>query len=272
MRMWKQAAVILLLAGLITGCAGGEPATEEERYTPTGQNNPSVDKNKYDDSCFVQVDGFTVYEGEVTSYTGIDVSSYQQEIDWEQVFEAGVSFAILRIGYRGHTYGALNLDPRFEENLKGAQEAGLDVGVYFFSQATSPEEAEEEARQVLEWLDGRTLTYPVVFDWETIDGGGVRTDEVSSKTVTECAKAFCSVIERAGYTPMVYFNRSQGYDIMDLEQLQEYDFWLASYSEVPNFNYHFEMWQYSCTGSVPGIEVNVDLNLCLTEYPKQPKA
>lgn len=265
---WKRAAALLLLVCLLTGCAGKEPVAEEG-YTPTGQNNSGVDKNKYDDASFVQVGGFTVYEGDASSYVGVDVSSYQKEINWTQVAEAGVSFAMLRVGYRGYTLGGLNPDSMFEANLTGAQEAGLDVGIYFFSQAITPSEAEEEAWQVVEWIKGLDITYPVVFDWEPIDGDEARTDGVTPETVTECAKAFCAVIESAGYTPMIYFNRSQGYDVMDLEQLQQYDFWLASYSELPNFNYHFEMWQYSCTGSVPGIEGNVDLNLCLTEYPKQ---
>lgn len=274
MKIPARAAALLLVLALLSGCSSGGTPTEEERpvYSPTGQDNPNVDQNPYDLDCFVQVDGFTVYRGEAPSYVGVDVSSYQQEIDWTQVAAAGVSFAMIRVGYRGYTYGTLNQDPCFEANIQGALAAGLDVGVYFFSQAVSAEEAQEEALQVLEWVEGYPITYPVAFDWEPVEGEDVRTDGVTSETVTQCVRAFCSVIAEAGYTPMVYFNRGQGYAVMDLEQLQEYSFWLASYTDVPDYAYHFEMWQYSCTGSVPGIQGNVDLDLCLTEYAPEEDA
>ena len=176
---------------------------------------------------------------------------------------------MIRVGYRGYSTGNLNPDPYFEANIQGALDAGLQVGIYFFSQAMNKEEAMAEAVQVLEWIRDYDVTYPVVFDWEEITGAEARTDTVSAETVTECAKAFCGVIQSAGYIPMVYFNRTQGYEIMDLAQLTDYDFWLARYTEVPDFEYHFEMWQYSSTGTVPGIEGNVDLNLCFVDYPME---
>ena len=157
-------------------------------------------------------------------------------------------------------------DANFTANIEGALAAGLDVGVYFFSQAVSTEEAVEEAKATLEWIADYEITYPVVFDWEEITYDEARTDSVDPETVTQCVKAFCDTVQEAGYIPMVYFNKNQGYDIMNLEELAGYEFWLAGYSESPSFEYAFEMWQYSATGTVTGIQGNVDLNICLVDY------
>ena len=275
-RMTKLAALALSAALLLAGCAGQpepseSPEPEDTGYAATGRDNPNVDKNEYRDDAFVQVGGFTIYTGEdAASHIGVDVSTHQGEIDWPQVAGAGVRFAMIRAGFRGYTGGGIYQDAQFEANIRGALDAGLRVGVYFFSQATTPEEAREEARQTLAWIEPYDVTYPVVFDWEEITHDSARTDGVEPETVTECIKAFCAEVEAAGHRPMVYFNKNQGYDVMDLEQLAGYEFWLAGYSQTPSFQYDFEMWQYSCTGSVPGIQGDVDLNLCLVDYPQAP--
>ena len=273
----KQAAVLALgLALLFSGCAEpaeetvAPPEPEESIYVPTGRDNPNVTKNDYQDDAFVKVGGFTIYTGgDAASHIGVDVSSHQQEIDWTQVAQSGVRFAMIRAGYRGYgESGGIYRDECFDANMQGALDAGLRTGVYFFSQATTPEEAKEEAKQTLEWLAGYDVTYPVVYDWESIPHAKARTDDVSPETVTQCVRAFCDEIRAAGYIPMVYFNQSQGYEIMNLEALEKegYGFWLAEYAESPNFQYNFQIWQYSCTGTVPGVEGDVDLNLCLTDF------
>ena len=193
---------------------------------------------------------------------GIDVSFYQGEIDWEAVAADGVEFAMIRLGYRGYTEGGLRLDSRFEENIIGALSAGLEVGVYFFSQALTPQEAEEEADFVLQALAPYRVTYPVVFDWEFITPGSqARTDAMDGQTLTQCAQAFCGAVARAGYQPMVYFNQDMGYLTYDLSQLAEIPFWLAEYDTSPDFYYHFRLWQYTHTGTVDGIQGSVDWNL-----------
>lgn len=168
---------------------------------------------------------------------------------------------MIRVGYRGYSQGTLQMDERFQENMDGALAAGLDVGVYFFSQATSVLEAEEEADFVLSAVRGYPIKYPVVFDWEFIDGAEARTNGMDGDTVTQCAAAFCDLISVAGYTPMVYFNQELGYLFYQLDQLDASQFWLAEYDTKPDFFYDFEMWQYTHTGVVPGIQGNVDLNL-----------
>lgn len=135
------------------------------------------------------------------------------------------------------------------------------MGVYFFSQAVTPEEAEEEADYVLDILDGQELAFPVAFDWETIAGDEARTDGLDGETMTRCAAAFCKRIEDAGYRPAVYFNQTQGYLRYDLRELTDYELWLAEYDSAPDFYYHFDLWQYSHTGRVDGIQGDVDLDL-----------
>ena len=146
----------------------------------------------------------------------------------------------------------------------------MQVGVYFFSQAVTPREAEEEAYQLLEWMKGYNITYPVVFDWEEQDKEESRTQGADGNTVTACALAFCKVIQDAGYLPMTYGSPRKVYnDGILLEYLQDYPFWLAHYTkntEPTSFRYNYQMWQYSSSGQVDGIEGRVDLNICLADW------
>lgn len=229
----------------------------------------SVAVNGWDAAAFAptQEGWITYHGGGVTARTGIDVSSHQGEIDWQQVAGAGIEFAMLRAGYRGYgEEGRLVIDEQFQTNLRGALDAGLEVGVYFFSQATTVWEAEEEAQLLLDTLKGADVTYPVVFDWERVHTSAARTDAVTAKSVTLMAEAFCSRVAQAGYTPGIYFNQDMGYLELDLERLSDCVFWLAEYDERPEFYYHFDLWQYSCTGAVPGIGGDVDLNLSFRDF------
>ena len=219
--------------------------------------------NPYDRSAFTVDDqGRLTYEKDgKRAKTGVDVSIYQGEVDWPAVAADGIDFAILRLGHRGYTQGGLFLDETFEQNLKGALDAGLEVGVYFFSQAVTPDEARQEADYILSVLDRQELPFPVAFDWESIPGADARTDGLDGETLTRCAAAFCARVADAGYRPAVYFNQTQGYLHYDLRDLTDYDLWLAEYHAAPDFYYHFDMWQYSHTGHVEGIAGDVDLDL-----------
>lgn len=249
--------------------SAAEEAQPEEILTVQYRNHilevlENVPANTYDASLFQRdAAGFLRY---ADAPVGIDVSSYQGVIDWPQVAAAGVDFAMIRLGLRGYTKGSIMTDATFEQNISGALAAGLDVGVYFFSQAVSVWEAEEEAGFVLEQLRGYELTYPVVFDWESINDPSARTNNVSSAELTLFAQAFCEKIAAAGYTPAIYFNQDQGYLGYQLDRLADYGFWLAEYGEAPGFFYEFGFWQYSERGSVPGIGGNVDLDLDLRAY------
>ena len=231
-----------------------EPPEETEPTLPPPPPNP------YDDLDF-QYDGrfLKLIEGE--SIAGIDVSRWQYDIDWEAVADAGAEFAIIRIGYRGSETGKINPDAYAQANLEGAAAAGLDIGVYFFSQALTREEAEEEAYYVLDIIKDHNITMPVVFDWERVRNENSRSVEMDRRTLTDCAKTFLETIELAGYNAMVYFNSHQSRNLYYLAELKEYDFWLASYTDRMDFPYQVDMWQYTDTGRIPGIETDCDFNV-----------
>lgn len=208
---------------------------------------------------------YTSPEG-VRALKGIDVSKYQGRIDWEAVRDDGVEFAIIRIGYRGYTKGQMYRDARWEENLKGALDAGLQVGVYFFSQAVTEAEARAEARVVLDCLEGYDITFPVVYDVEEAGSSAARTNGLSVRQRTDNAIAFCETIEEAGYRPMIYSYTRVLASLVDLSRLTDYGLWVAQYYDAPFFPYDFQIWQYSSTGQVDGINGNVDLNLSFVDY------
>ena len=140
---------------------------------------------------------FYVEDEQITSKFGVDISSHQGIIDWETVKEAGVEFALIRAGYRGYGSGELVEDERFHENMQGAMDAGIEVGVYFFSQAITPEEALEEADLTLSMIEGYEFSYPVIFDWEFVSAAEARTSDISVTGLTDCTVAFCKAIEEA---------------------------------------------------------------------------
>lgn len=192
---------------------------------------------------------------------GIDVSKWNQEINWAAVKEEGVEFAIIRCGYRGASSGALVIDPRYEENIQGAIDAGIPVGVYFFTQALDEVEAVEEASMVIRLIEAYDVDYPVFLDSESAGGSG-RADGLTAKERTAAHKAFLETISAAGYETGVYASRNWLYDRINMTDLSEYKTWLAEYAEVPAYEGYYDMWQYTSKGTVNGISTNVDLNLC----------
>ena len=152
-------------------------------------------------------------------------------------------------------------DSMFRQNYEGAKAAGLQVGVYFFSQAISEEEAVQEANFVVKQLQGCKLELPVTYDWELIYDDTARTDNVPVDVLTDCCLAFSGVVEHAGYEPMIYQNKRTSLLKLDLPRLQGISFWLAEYGSIPTYYYDCQYWQYSCKGKVPGIEGDVDLNI-----------
>ncbi len=225
-----------------------------------------VERHTYRADCFI-------HEGDVLSYAGderynyrvgIDVSSFQGDVDWAAVKEAGIEFVIIRLGYRGYGQaGTLCLDKKFIRNIEGAQAQGLDVGVYFFAQAVNEEEAIEEAEFVLQYLEGYELQLPVVYDPESILDDTARTDDVTGEQFTKNTLAFCERIEEAGYEAMVYSNMLWEAYKFDLAQLSDYPIWYADYEALPQTPYRFSFWQYTNTGRVPGIVGDVDYNIQL---------
>lgn len=234
-------------------------------YTPIDE---SLNQNDYDFDNIVSTDKEKQYveSGTVKSIKGIDVSTYQGNIDWEKVKADGVEYAIIRVGYRGYGTGKIVLDDKFEKNIENATKAGIKVGVYFFSQAISVEEAREEALYVIDKVSGYKLDYPIVFDMEEIAEDEYRTKDLTKQQRTEITKAFCDTVIQSGHKAMVYGNIKWFMEQVDLSELEEYDKWFAQYFNTPFFPYELAMWQYTGKGQVDGIEHAVDLNICFKEY------
>lgn len=221
-----------------------------------------------DMNSLVTRNGYAFYKEneEITSIAGIDVSEHQGDIDWNAVKNAGIEFAIIRVGYRTYGGGEITLDTTFEQNLRNADAAGIKTGVYFFSQAIDPEEAIEEADAVIDAIRPYNITYPVIFDWELITGDSARTDTMTVDNLADACISFCERVKSAGYTPMIYQNKNTTMFKLDLPKLQDYDFWLAEYGDKPTYYYDYQMWQYSSTGKVPGINGEVDMNISFKDY------
>ena len=199
------------------------------------------------------------------SVFGIDVSKWNKEIDWQKVKAAGVEYAIIRCGYRGASTGALVEDPYFEKNIKNATEAGVRVGVYFFTQATTPVEAVEEASMVLMLCNQYKISFPLYIDTEGAGGNG-RADGLDVETRTAVCTAFCETIENAGYTAGVYASKNWLTGKLDAQKLSPYSVWLAQYSGKPSYQGTYDMWQYTSAGTVDGISTLVDFNVSYMDY------
>lgn len=262
--IWRGiGAGLLLLTSLILILSGSPAPSVSETTAPTQTTPATPEKNPLNAGDFAW-DGNYLTCLSAESVPGIDVSTHQGQIDWQQVRAAGIEFVMIRLGYRGTSEGGLYADEWAQRHYEGARAAGLKVGGYFFSQAIRPEEAILEADFILQLTRNWQLDMPLVYDWEYVSDDS-RTANVDARTVTDCAKAFCDMIERAGHNAMVYFNPNQSRNGMYLEELTDYGFWLAMYSQEMTFEYRVDMWQYSDTGTVPGIDGPVDLNLYFPE-------
>lgn len=228
--------------------------------------------NTYAEENFVQEEnGLVSYqeEGETLTKKGIDVSKYQGEIDWSAVKNDGIDYAIVRVGVRGYSEGAILEDELFHQNMKGAIENGIPVGVYFFTQALNEVEAKEEAEFVIERLQGYSLTYPVYLDIEDVKKTNCRTNALTMEERTHNAKVFLETVAAAGYQPALYGNMKTYMLMLDLASLEQYDKWFAGYTLPIYYPYEYKMLQYSEKGKVAGIPGAVDVNICFKDYTAQ---
>lgn len=233
--------------------------------------NPYLSRHGYDFTRLVcQSNLMKYYENEKkVSYVGVDISKAQDYIDFVKVKKAGIDFCMIRVGARGYGSGQMILDEYFTDNIKRATDAGLKVGVYFFSQAVSEEEAVEEANMVIEQLEGRQLSYPVAFDMELIPNDTARTDSLTREQRTSITRAFLNAIATAGYKTVIYGNKEWLVKKIDLSRLTEYDVWLSQQEDIPDYPYRFTMWQYDLDGSIDGIAGKVGLNISFIDYSEK---
>lgn len=224
------------------------------------------------DNFTMQENGEIVYTDDsqiVQSLKGIDVSKHQGEINWKKVAGDDISYAFIRAGFRGSTEGKLVEDEYFKDNIEGTLDNGIHVGIYFYTQTVTEQEAEEEAEFVIDLIKKYDVTYPVVFDIEEVTSSSARTSKMTKEDYTKATIAFCEKIKEAGYTPMIYGNLKSFMIMLDMEQLEDYEKWFAFYDMPVYFPYAFSIWQYSSKGSVNGISGEVDLNICMKDFSQQ---
>lgn len=241
-----------------------EPPTEETQM-------PTVppEKNPYNRRDFQFGSNNYLLCTQQDSYPGIDVSSFQGLIDWQKVKASGIRFAMIRLGYRGYGQaGNMVEDDYARRNLEEARKAGLEIGAYFFSQATTVDEVDDEIFFFMKILGDTELTMPIVLDWERVGVETARTNNVDAETLTAMQKHFCKTMVDFGYTPMVYFNWHLAESNLYLSELEDYPFWLALYQNYMTYPFRVEMWQYTCTGRVPGIQGDVDINVYMPDPTK----
>lgn len=259
----RTKAIVIAVLAMILLVSIVRMNTVRGSYDGLGEEQ-TLAANPYKTEGFYWNNGLRYYrDAHYTSKVGIDVSAYQKEIDWQKVAGTGVKFAMIRVGYRGSTAGSIVEDARFQENIRGARAAGLDVGVYFYSMAKNTDEAVEEAKYTIRKIRKQGVTYPVAFDMEEYATGRVK--NLTNQQRTEIADAFCSVVKQNGYIPMVYGNPTWLRNYVDLDYLSGYDIWLAHYikTDITNFPYEYKMWQYSAAGKLAGITGKVDMNIMM---------
>lgn len=230
-----------------------------------------VSTNGYEPSDFVETDGVVEYIGG-DSAVGINVNSKSGDIDWNQVKQSGVDYAMIRVGHRETMKGRIIPDTKFAQNIQGATDAGLPVGVYFYSKAVTDAEASAEAKWLLEQIHGYSVKYPIAFYWEydLKDDGtqdeSSRTVRCNGEQVTGFIDTFCNEIKTAGFTPCYYASKNMAYQRLNLSRLSNYDMWYAEFKPKPSFYYDFKMWQYTKEGDVPGISVKVPISISMKSY------
>jgi len=252
-----------------------QPPTEPPTQPPTdppkdpsdgGSNNGTLVDNPFVSTDFVKNGHFISCKKEKTAI-GIDVSRWQEKIDWNKLKAAGVDYVMIRAGFRGTAWsGKLVEDTFVKQHYEGAKAAGLKVGFYFYSQARTVKEAQEEAKFFMEIVKDFDVDLPLVCDWEYANKSvNPRLYGLSKRRITDCIKAFCETIQAGGYYPMAYLNNYVLNNKVYIKELAAYGLWYADYRNYLNTDFRVDMWQYTDRGRVSGISGNVDLNVIFLE-------
>lgn len=233
--------------------------------------NSSIPANTYELTNLIRHGNMMKYfvGDKQVSYVGVRISEESDYVDFTDLKKAGVDFCMIRVGARGYSTGQLVVDDNFKDNIKGATDAGLDVGVYFFSQAVSEEEARAEAALVLEQIREYDVDYPIAFDMEYILNDDSRIDELSRNDKTKIARAFLQDIETAGYKPILYGSKAWLIQEINLLKLEGYDVWLGEPGDIPDYPYQFMMWEYSDSAKIDGISGYANMSISFIDYSEK---
>lgn len=261
--------------------AQNDPATDGKHTLITNRDgteewvliSPYLTKNTFDFTKMEDKAGLKRYmeNGRKTSYVGVDISKHTGKVSFDRIKAAGVDYVMIRLGSRGYSTGQITLDENFKENMEGAIEAELDIGVYFYSQAISPDEAIQEVNFVVQNLEPYRahLKYPVAFNMGFVSNDKSRIEGLSREDKTTVTASFMEGIRAAGYVPMIYGDKEWLLKEIDMTKLQDYDVWLSQEEEIPDYPYRYSMWQYNTDGVVNGIDGGADLNICFINYSER---
>ncbi|MCR5674018.1 MAG: glycoside hydrolase family 25 protein [Lachnospiraceae bacterium] len=230
-----------------------------------------VPKNDYDlkNSLINENGSLTYKDNKRESIKGVDLSKYNGTVDFSKLKENGIGFAMLRLGSRGYGTGKIDLDEKFVEYAQNAQVAGIQTGAYFYSQAVNETEAVEEANYIVGAVSGFNIKYPIAIDMEKVETDEARTDKLTNKERTAIVKTFCDTVKGYGYKPIIYASRDMLIADLNLEELTDYDIWLADDSIPTDFPYKFSMWQYEKKGRIDGITGDIDLDISFINYEQK---
>lgn len=261
--------------------AQNDPATDGKHTLITNRDgseewmliSPYLTKNTLDFTKMEDKAGLKRYmeNGRKTSYVGVDISKHTGKVYFPSLKAAGVDYVMIRLGSRGYSTGQITLDENFKENIEGAIEAQLDVGIYFYSQALSQDEAVQEANFVVQNLEpyrGK-VKYPIAFNMGFVSNDKSRIEGLSREDKTAVSVSFLDAVRAAGYVPMVYGDKEWLIKEVDLTKLQDYDVWLSQEEEIPDYPYRYAMWQYNTDGVLNGIDGGADLNICFVNYSER---
>ena len=258
-----------------------DPSTDGKHtlvITPDGKEewvliSPYLAKNTYDFTKMEDKAGLKRYteNGKKTSYVGVDISKQNGTVNFAGLKAAGVDYVMIRLGSRGYSTGQISVDENFKGNIEGAIAEGLDIGVYFYSQAISQDEAVQEVNFVIQNLEPYrgSIKYPVAFDMEFVANDEARIDGLSREDRTTITSSFLEGVKTAGYIPMLYGDKEWLIKEVDLAKLQDYDIWLSQETDIPDYPYQYAMWQYSSSGVLNGINGDANLNICFIGYSQR---
>lgn len=258
-----------------------DPATDGKHTLITNRDgseewvliSPYLTKNTFDFTKMEDKAGLKRYmeNGRKTSYVGVDISKHTGKVYFPSLKAAGVDYVMIRLGSRGYSTGQITLDENFKENIEGAIDAQLDVGIYFYSQAISQDEAVQEANFVVQNLEPYRahVKYPVAFNMGFVSNDNSRIEGLSREDKTAVTVSFLDAVRAAGYVPMIYGDKEWLIKEVDLTKLQDYDVWLSQEEEIPDYPYRYAMWQYNTDGVLNGIDGGADLNICFVSYSER---
>ena len=261
--------------------AQNDPATDGKHTLITNPDgteewvliSPYLTKNTFDFTKMEDKAGLKQYmeNGRKISYVGVDISKHTGKVYFPSLKAAGVDYVMIRLGSRGYTTGQITLDENFKENIEGAIEAQLDVGIYFYSQAVSQDEAVQEANFVVQNLEPYRahVKYPVAFNMGFVSNDKSRIEGLSREDKTTVTISFLDAVRASGYVPMIYGDKEWLLKEVDLTKLQDYDVWLSQEEEIPDYPYRYAMWQYNTDGVLNGIDGGADVNICFVSYSER---